>query len=40
MRAPASFKDVIILFIGAKADEQRVSDVLKPTGATFRFVEM
>lgn len=37
---PGSFKDVIILFIGAKADEQRVSDVLKPTGATFRFVEM
>jgi hypothetical protein len=35
-----SFKDVIILFIGAKADEPRVSDVLKPTGATFRFVEM
>lgn len=37
---PGSFKDVIILFIGDKADEQRVSDALKPTGATFRFVEM
>ena len=35
---PGSFKDVIILFIGDKADEQRVTDVLKPTGATIRFV--
>ena len=37
---PGSFKDVIILFIGDKADEQRVTDALKPTGATFRFVAM
>ncbi len=37
---PGSFKDVIILFIGDKADEQRVSDALKPTGATIRFVQM
>jgi len=37
---PGSFKDVIILFIGDKADEQRVTDALKPTGATIRFVEM
>lgn len=37
---PGSFKDVIVLFIGDKADEQRVSDTLKPTGATFRFVAM
>ena len=37
---PGSFKDVIVLFIGDKADEQRVSDVLKPTGATIRFVVM
>ena len=35
-----SFKDVIVLFIGDKADEQRVNDVLKPTGATVRFVQM
>jgi hypothetical protein len=35
-----SFKDVIVLFIGNKADEQRVEEVLKPTGATIRFVEM
>ena len=37
---PGSFKDVIILFIGDKADQQRVADALKPTGATVRFVEM
>jgi hypothetical protein len=37
---PGSFKDVIILFIGDKADEQRVTDALKPTGATIRFVVM
>ncbi|OOG39384.1 hypothetical protein [Rhodanobacter sp. C05] len=37
---PGSFKDVIVLFIGDKADEQRVSDTLKPTGATIRFVAM
>jgi hypothetical protein len=37
---PGSFKDVIVLFIGDKADEQRVTDALKPTGATIRFVAM
>lgn len=37
---PGSFKDVIIVFIGDKADEQRVADALKPTGATFHFVAM
>jgi hypothetical protein len=37
---PGAFKDVIVLFIGDKADEQRVDDVLKPTGATIRFVAM
>ena len=37
---PGSFKDVIVVFIGDKVDEQRVSDALKATGATFRFVEM
>ena len=35
-----AFKDVIILFIGDQADEQRVKDLLAPTGATFRFVAM
>ena len=37
---PGSFKDVIIVFIGDQADEQRVADALKPTGATFHFVQM
>jgi hypothetical protein len=37
---PGSFKDVIVVFIGDKADEQKVADAMKPTGATFRFVEM
>jgi ABC-type phosphate/phosphonate transport system substrate-binding protein len=37
---PGSLKDVIVLFIGDKADEQRVSDTIKPTGATFHFVAM
>ena len=38
--SPGTFKGVIILFIGNKADEQRVEDALKPTGAITRFVEM
>lgn len=37
---PNSFKNVIVLFVGDKADEPRVAEVLKPTGATFRFVEL
>jgi hypothetical protein len=37
---PGSFKGVIVLFIGDKVDEQRVSDAIKPTGATFHFVAM
>ncbi|MEO7068790.1 MAG: hypothetical protein ABI114_17910 [Rhodanobacter sp.] len=37
---PGSFKDVTVLFIGDKADEQRVDDALKPTGATVHFVAM
>ena len=35
-----TFKGVIVLFIGDKADEQRVEDAVKVTGATFRFVQM
>lgn len=35
-----AFKDVIILFIGASADQARVQEAITPTGATFRFVEM
>lgn len=37
---PGSLKGVIVLFIGDKADEQRVADAVKPSGAKFRFVEM
>jgi len=37
---PGTFKGVIVVFIGDKADEQRVADVVNPTGATFRFVQM
>jgi hypothetical protein len=37
---PGAFKDVIVLFIGDKADEPRVDTVLKPTGAKIRFVAM
>jgi len=37
---PGSMKGVIILVIGDKADEQRVDDVLKPTDATIRYVQM
>ncbi len=36
----ASFKDVIVLFVGAAADEQRVKDALAKSGAELRFVEM
>ncbi|GLQ47611.1 hypothetical protein GCM10007862_26620 [Dyella lipolytica] len=35
-----SFKGVIVLFIGDKADEQRVDAVLQPTNATIRFAQM
>jgi hypothetical protein len=37
---PGAFKDVIVLFIGNKADEPRVDTVLNPTGAKIRFVAM
>ncbi|MBE1158787.1 hypothetical protein [Dyella acidiphila] len=37
---PGSMKGVILVIIGDKADEQRVSDVLKPTDATIRYVQM
>jgi uncharacterized protein YceK len=37
---PGSFKDVIILFIGDQADQQRVTETLQPTGAQVRFVAM
>ena len=37
---PGSFKDVIVLFIGDQADQQRVDAVLQPTSAKVRFVAM
>ncbi|KRE90884.1 hypothetical protein ASG87_01735 [Frateuria sp. Soil773] len=37
---PGSFKDVIVLFIGDQADQERVTTALQPTGATVRFVAM
>ncbi len=37
--APGSFKDVVVLFIGAAADEDRVKQAVSPSGAEFRFVE-
>lgn len=37
---PGSLKGVIIVIIGDQADEQRVDDVLKPTNATIRYVQM
>lgn len=37
---PGSFKGVIVLFIGDKADEDRVNAVLQPASATIRFVAM
>jgi hypothetical protein len=37
---PGSFKDVVVLFAGASADEQRVKDALAKSGAELRFVEM
>lgn len=37
---PGSLKGVIIVVIGDQADQQRVEDVLKPTSATIRYVQM
>ncbi|MGB8716918.1 MAG: hypothetical protein WCD66_11245 [Rhodanobacteraceae bacterium] len=37
---PGAFNGVIVLFIGDKADEQRVADAIAPSGATLRFVQM
>lgn len=35
-----AFKDVIVLFVGAAADQARVQESLAASGATYRFVEM
>lgn len=38
--APGSFKGVVVLFMGDKADEAAVKAALDPSGATFKFVQM
>jgi len=35
-----AFKDVIVLFVGAAADQTRVQEAVAASGATYRFVEM
>lgn len=35
-----TFKDVVVLFVGAQADSDRVKDALASSGATYRFAEM
>jgi len=35
-----SFKNVVLLFAGAAADQQRVQDAIAKSGAELRFVEM
>lgn len=37
---PGSFKGVVVLFVGDKADEAAVKAALEPSGATFRFAQM
>jgi hypothetical protein len=37
--APDSLKGTRVLFIGAAADSARVEEAVKPTGATYKFVE-
>jgi hypothetical protein len=35
-----AFKGVVVLFVGAASDQDRVKDALAKSGAEFRFVEM
>jgi hypothetical protein len=35
-----TFKDVTVLFVGTKADNERVQEALARTGATYKFAEM
>ncbi len=37
---PGSFKGVVVLFIGDKADEAAVQAAVAPSGATFKFAQM
>lgn len=38
--APGSFKGVVVLFVGDKADEAAVKAAVEPSGATFKFAQM
>jgi len=38
--SPGSFKGVVVLFIGDKADEAAVKAAVDPSGATFKFAQM
>jgi hypothetical protein len=38
--SPGSFKGVVVLFIGDKADEAAVKAAVEPSGATFKFAQM
>lgn len=38
--APGSFKGVVVLFMGDRADEAAVKAAVDPSGATFKFVQM
>ncbi|TAN05245.1 MAG: hypothetical protein EPN38_11485 [Rhodanobacteraceae bacterium] len=38
--AKGSFKGVVVLFIGDKADEAAVRAAVEPSGATFKFAQM
>lgn len=38
--SPGSFKGVVVLFIGDKADEAAVKQAVDPSGATFKFAPM
>lgn len=37
---PGTFKSVVVLFVGATADSDRVKDALAKSAAEYRFVEM
>lgn len=38
--SPGSFKGVVVLFVGDKANEAAVKAAIEPSGATFKFAQM
>ncbi|MGH8125963.1 MAG: hypothetical protein ACREPK_08980 [Rhodanobacteraceae bacterium] len=40
LASPGSFKGVVVLFMGDKADQPAVKAAVDPSGATFKFAEM